>query len=183
MAKKIMAMFTAACMVFFGIIGFAGAASTDKAKMHKVMDKQYKTAHYDYKKGTLDLQHVKTFNLDKPIKVKKNGKDVEVNKVIAAVATFKTVRDYIFYKDWKEFVFYAPKIDQVLTLGDVNNVGVLKDYQNKYNSKVSLELGPILGILALIIIIPAIFIFIWYKYRYSVLGYKLDNNLIDDPNK
>lgn len=183
MAKKLIATFSVTFMILFGVLGFADAATVNKGKMHDIMQDQYKTAHYDFKAGTLELQHVKSFNLDEPITVKKGGKDVKVDKVTAAVASFKTVRDNIFYKDWKEYVFYAPEIDQVLTLGDVNKTKTLKDYQAKYVSSVTLELGPISWILALIIIVPAIFIFIWYKYKYTVLGYKLKNNLVDDPDR
>ncbi len=180
MRKTLTVMFAAVLMFLMGALGLAQASAAGNSQMADALSNNYKSAHYDYKEGSFKLQHVKTFQLSDPIKVKKDGKDVEVTKVTAAVATFKTVRDYIFYKDWKEFAFYAPDIDQVLTLGDVSKVKALQDYQKKYQSSVSLELGPILLLMAFLFIIPIIVLIIWSKTRYSVMGYKVENNLLDD---
>lgn len=180
MVKTLTWMFALAVLFLAGLPGLTQADAKAPKQMMSALQTQYKAAHYDYKDGSLIFQHVKTFQLSTPITVQKNGKKVQVNQVTASVASYKTVRDYIFYKDWNEFAFYAPQINQVLTLGDVSNVKPLQDYQNKYKSSVSLELGPILLIMALLLIVPFIVLIMWSKTKYSVMGYKIENNLLDE---
>ncbi|MFC7393588.1 hypothetical protein [Scopulibacillus cellulosilyticus] len=179
MVKKLFVTFSAVMMVFFSAFGFVEARTVTSGKMYNEINKQNKTGHYDYKNGSLQLQHVEQINLSKPVKVDKAGKKVKITKLTAAVASYKTVRDKIFYKDWNDYVYYAPEINQVLTPGDVNSIPAVKDFQKKYTSSVTLELGPILGLLALLIIVPIIFLIIWNKKKFSTLEYKIYNGLVD----
>jgi hypothetical protein len=182
MVKKFFTGLAAMAVAFFFTFSFSHA-ETVTSKMYDAFNKKYSDENYDFKKGSLDFDHVQTFDLSEPIKVKKGDKEYTISKVTAATASFKTVRDYIFYKDWNEYAYYAPDENLILTEGDVMNIKQVQDFQNQYTSKVSLELGPIVLMMLLILVVPFIFGFIWLKYKYNTLEFKLKNNLMEPGNK
>ncbi|WEG13860.1 hypothetical protein PU629_05700 [Pullulanibacillus sp. KACC 23026] len=183
MVKKITALLSAVAIAFFFVFGVSHAETVTSGKMFKTFNSQYKQANYDYKSGSLKLEDAKTFKLDKPIKVKNGNDEVQVTTVQAAVAHFKTMRDGIFFKDWKDYAYYAPDAGVVLTEGDVMNIPAIKAYEKAHSTSVRLELGPISGFLALIIIVPIIAAFVLSRRGYSSLEFKLNNNLIEPAKK
>ncbi|MFC4618300.1 hypothetical protein ACFO4N_06095 [Camelliibacillus cellulosilyticus] len=183
MLKKCFAGLAAAAVAFFFTFNFSHAENVGHGKMYDTFLKKYKEENYDFKKGSLKLEHVQTINLDNPITVKVGTKDEQITQIQVAIGHFKTVRDGIFYKDWKDYAYYAPEIGQVLTEGDVMNVKAIKDFQNKYSSGVSLQLGAITGLLFLFFIIPLIFAYIWLKFKYNSMDFKLKNGMLQtEPN-
>lgn len=179
MIKKIATALALMAAAFLFTFNFALAKTATDGKMYAAFDKKYNQEYYDYKKGSLKFEHARTIELSTPIKVKKGDKEYQITKVQAAVASFKTVRDYIFLKDWREYAYYAPEIDQILTEADVMNIPAIKEFEHKYSTNVSLELGPIVGMLILIFIVPLIFGFIWLKFKYNTLDFKLKNGLLE----
>lgn len=178
MFKKVFAILFSSMLAFIGFVGFAHAATpqvTDKMTKHYL--DQFKSDHYDYAKGSLKFTNVEQINLNKPIEIKQGDNTIEVTKVTAAVATFKTVRDKIFFKDWKQTVFYSTDQNIALTTGDTLGVKQLQKYSDQNPSGVSMELWAIGTLLLLVFVIPAAFVFIWSKYQYSTLGFKIKNKL------
>ncbi|MGV3489000.1 MAG: hypothetical protein ACO1OC_10490 [Tuberibacillus sp.] len=172
MIKKLLASFAALSVAFFFTFSFSHA-ETASSKMEKAFEKQYKEENYDFKNGSLELNHVQTINLDKPIKVKKNNKTYKISKITVATASFKTERDYIFFKDWNEYAYFAPDENLILTEGDVMKINQVKEFQKKYDSKVTLELGPIMIFMILIVVIPFAFGLYWKKKKYNSLDFKI----------
>lgn len=185
MVKKIIALLSALAFTFFFMFSFSHAADTlTSGKMFDTFHNKYKQANYDYKSDSLKLENYQTFTLSKPITVKKGTSSIKVNKIEAAVAHFKTIRDGIFLKDWKDYAYYAPQADVVLTEGDVMSIKSINNYESQHPTSVKLELGPIVGLLLLVILIPLLVGFFWSKARYSSLEFKLKNNLMEpDPKK
>jgi len=171
--KKILAGLTLLSAAFFFTFGISHAETVTSGDMYKAFEKQYKTANYDFKDGSLELHHVKTINLDQPIKVKKDNKEYTISKITVAVASYKTVRDYIFLKDWNEYAYYAPEEGLILTEGDVMNITRVQDFQHQYDSFVRLELGPIVLLMLLVIIVPVSFGWYWKKKKYNTLDFRL----------
>jgi len=179
MVKKILASLAALSVAFFFTFSFSHAETLTSGKMFKAFEKQYKEENYDYKDGSLQLNHVKTINLSEPIKVKKNDKEYTISKITVAIASFKTVRDYIFFKDWNEYAYFAPDEGLILTEGDVMKLTPIQDFQHQYTSNVTLELGPISILMLLVVVIPFIFGLYWKKKKYNSLDFKLKNGLLE----
>lgn len=177
MLKKFFASGFAIMLILMCFSGLASAKTLASSEMVKTYQKQFSQGHYDYAKGSFKLSHAEDITLSKPISVKQGDSNVQVTHVIAAYATFKTVRDHIFYKDWKQTVFYAPDQQIALSIGQTNNVKELKKYDNQYPSGVSMELWSIGSLLLLLLLIPALFVFVWSKYQYSTLEFKIKNKL------
>jgi len=169
LVKKILASLAALSVAFFFTFSFSHAES----KMYNAFEKQYKEENYDFKDGSLKLSHTQTINLDQPIKVKKNNKKYTISKINVAVASFKTVRDYIFFKDWNEYAYYAPDEGLILTEGDVMKIKQVQDFQHQYTSNVTLELGPMAILMLLIVVIPFLFGLYWKKKKYNTLDFRL----------
>ena len=184
MVKKMLTLFSAVAFAFFFTFSVSHAETATSGKMFDNFNKKYKQENYDYKAGSFQLEDVQTFNLDQPITVKNGNDQVQITKVQAAVAHFQTSRDGIFLKDWKDYAYYAPEANLILTEGDVMNVKQIKAYENQHTTSVKLELGPIVGFMLLIIIIPLLLAYLWTKFGYSTLEFKLKNNLMDpEPKK
>lgn len=183
MVKKIVASLSAVAFAFFVMFGVSHAETLTSGNMFDTFQKKYKQDNYDYQSGSLSLQDYQTFQLSQPITVKKGTKKVQVSIIRGAVAHFKTVRDGIFFKDWKEYAYYAPKADAILTEGDVMTIKAVQTYESKHPTSVKLELGPIVGFMLLIIIIPIAVAFFWSKTRYSTLEFRLKNNLLEPDSK
>ncbi|GGH89152.1 hypothetical protein JOD43_004492 [Pullulanibacillus pueri] len=183
MLKKCLALLSALSVVLLFVMGTSYAKTVTSGDMFKAFQKQYSDENYDYKKGSLKITDVQTINLNQPITVKNGDKEVTVNQVQIGVAHFKTVRDYIFFKDWKEYAYYAPEQNLILTEGDVTGVSQIKDFEKQHESKVSLELGPIVGLCLLVIIIPLLFAYIWLRFKYNSLDFKLQNGMLEENNR
>ncbi len=179
MLRKSLATLSAVALAFFFLFSVSEAATLTTGKMFDTFLNKYKTENYDFKPGSFSLQDAQTFTLDKPITIKKGTDQVQVTKIQAAIAHFKTVRDGIFFKDWIDYAYYSPETDTVLTEGDVMNIQAIKQYEAAHHTSVKLELGPIVGLLLLLFIVPMIFGLIWSRTRYSSLEFKLKNNLLD----
>lgn len=174
--KKIMAVGLAFIFMFFSLIGasMVSAAADVSPDMKKAVEKNLSQEHYDYDKGSLALEHVKTVNLDQPI-----GENISTVKM--AVAEYNTVRDSIFYSSHKQIVYYAPgENGKVLKLADVSDLGPAQQYKEQYKdiTGTKMHLSVILPLCVLILLVPGFFAFIWAKQQYSVLKYKLKNNLL-----
>lgn len=184
MVKKMLTLFSVVAFAFFYTFSVSHAETVTSGKMYDSFNKKYKQENYDYKAGSLQLQDVQTFNLDQPITVKNGNDQVQVTKVQAAVAHFQTSRDGIFLKDWNDYAYYAPEANLILTEGDVMNVKQIKTFESQHASSVKLELGPIIGFMLLIIIIPLLLAYLWQRYGYSTLEFKLKNHLLEpDPKR
>lgn len=171
MKQSIAAMMAVFVMVF----AFAGlvSAQTTSGKMYKAVEEQVSGDHYDYDKGSLTLNHVKTVHLDQPVD--------KVNTVQMAVAEYKTVRDNIFFTSHKETVAFDPDHNQILQDKTTAKIDAVKSYENQYGSESSHQgVWKIVVFMLLILVIPGLFAFVWAKRQHSVLSYKLENDLFDD---
>ncbi|WP_085523069.1 hypothetical protein [Tuberibacillus sp. Marseille-P3662] len=182
--KKYLAGLFAAFLVFFGSYQFSNAETVTDGKMYETFKEHTSNEHYDFKEGSFKLTNVKTYNLSEPLTVKQGEKKVKINQVKAAVAKFKTVRDYIFFKNYSEHVYFAPNQEMTLKEADLKKheqmKGHVQEFKNAHPVNISLSYGPIIGVMALIIIVPLIFLFIWHKYKYSTMRFKRENNLAGD---
>lgn len=173
MVKKIFASLAAMAVAFFFTFSFSHAETQTSGKMYDAFNKKYSEENYDFKNGSFQLNDVQTFNLDEPIKVKKGDQEYTIDKVQAGMASFKTVRDSIFYKDWNDYAYYAPDQGLILTEGDVMNVKQIKNFEDHHTASVTLELGPIVLLMLLLFAVPFIFGFIWLKTQYNTSEFRL----------
>ncbi|HSU80708.1 MAG TPA: hypothetical protein VLK78_09835 [Candidatus Angelobacter sp.] len=184
MARKMLTLFSIVAFAFFYTFSVSHAETVTSGKMFDSFNKKYKQENYDYKNGSFQLEDVQTFNLDQPITVKNGNDQVQVTKVQAGIAHFQTSRDGIFKKDWIDYAYYAPEANLILTEGDVMNVKQIKTYEKQHTTSVKLELGPIVGFMLLLVIIPLLLAYFWTKFGYSTLEFRLKNNLLDpDPKR
>lgn len=184
MAKKWFTAVVAFMMIFSGLFATASAETDTQSKMYETFKERISNEHYDFKKGSLKLTDVKTFNLNEPITIKKGDKSVKVTTVKAAVAKYQTVRDVIYVKDFKKPVFYAPKQDMVLKDNKVKKVGAIKSYIKQHPAHASMQLGAIAAVLlVLLIVVPGIFLFIWHKFKHSTMEYQMNHKLTDSHPK
>ncbi|HET7656825.1 MAG TPA: hypothetical protein VFK37_00905 [Bacillales bacterium] len=167
--------FAALMAMFVVIFAFIGTASADTAPsdMQKAVNKQLKQGHYDYDAGTLQLTHVKTVHLQKPVD--------KVSTVVMAIAQYKTVRDQIFFTTHSDAVYYDPDHNKMVPIQTVSKIDAVKKYQDQYKSMLgeNVQVTNILILLFFILLIPAYLAFIAVKRKHSVLSYKLENNLFD----
>lgn len=160
--------------VFVMLFSFAGlvSAQTSSGKMYKAVEEKVSGDHYDYDKGTLSLNHVKTVHLDQPVD--------KVNTVQMAVAEYKTVRDHIFFTSHKETVAYDPDHNQILQDKTTARIDAVKSYEHQYGDEASHQgMWDIIIFMLLILLIPGLIAFVWAKRQHSVLSYKLENDLFD----
>lgn len=170
--KKAIAGMMAAVVMFFCMIGVAGAAETS-GKMYKAVDEQTNDQNYDYDKGSLKLTHVKTANLSKSLD--------NVSKLKMAVAEYKTVRQSIFFTTHKDVVYYDPDAGEVVPESTAAQAKEAKAYSDKYSDVTgeNMHISIIMGLLFLLLLVPAFFIYIWTKRQHTVLTYQLENNLLE----
>jgi hypothetical protein len=175
--KKILAVMSAFMVMFFSLIGTGTvlAETVTSGDTYDAIEKSLAGEHYDYKEGSLELKDPKTITLDEPVAE-------DVTKVTVALADYNTVRDNIFYFTQKEVVFYAPEKGETLTLADVSKAEAVQQYKSQFDGVTGTQMhyGAILGLCALILIVPGFFAFFWTKQQHSVLKYKLKNNLFNN---
>ncbi|HEX7065818.1 MAG TPA: hypothetical protein VF199_12180 [Bacillales bacterium] len=174
--KKSFAATTAVLVMLFALIGTAGAEETS-GDMYKAVNKEVANLHYDYDQGSLTLKHVKTVNLDKPVK--------DISTLKMAVAHFQTVRDEIFFTSHTEVIYYNPEAGEIVPAKTAVKIKPAVDYKAQYEDEIgeNVQVANVLILLFLILLIPAYFAFVWAKRRHSVLSYKLENNLMDGVGK
>ncbi|GGE55197.1 hypothetical protein GCM10011391_37770 [Pullulanibacillus camelliae] len=183
MLKKIITALSSLAFIFFLTSGLSHAETLTQGKMFDAFQKQYKDANYDYKNGSLEINDVQTVNLDQPAKVKSGDKEVQINTIQMGMAHFKTVRDSIFFKDYNDYAYYSPENNLILTEADVGSLPQIKSFEKQHTSSVTLELGPIVGLCLLIVIVPLIFAYIWLRFKYNSLDFKLKNGQLGDGAK
>ncbi|HET7579878.1 MAG TPA: hypothetical protein VFK33_11415 [Bacillales bacterium] len=170
--------FTGLLAVFVMLFAFIGTVSAAEAtvpkKMYKAVNKTLKEAHYDYDNGSLTLKHVKRAQLNKPVE--------NMSTLIMAVAQYNTVRDNIFYTTHRDIVYYSPDTGKVVPPEVAGKTDVAVNYGAQYENVTgeSVHVLNVLILLFLVLLIPAIFIYIWAKRQHSVISYKLDNDLFDE---
>ena len=183
MLKKCFAMVSALSVVFLLVLSTSYAQTLTSGDMYKAFNKQYSDENYDFKDKSLKLTDVETLNLSEPVTIKRDDKDITINQIQVGIAHFKTVRDYIFYKNWSEYAYYSPEQKMILTEGDVGTVPQIKDFEKQHEVTVTLALGPIVGLCLLIIIVPLIFAYLWLKFKYNSLDFKLANKLMEPDRR
>ena len=180
---KVITALSALAFIFFLTSGLSHAQTLTQGKMFDAFQKQYKDVNYDYKNGSLEIDDVQTIHLDQPVKVQSGDKEMQIDTIQRGLAHFKTVRDSIFFKDYRDYAYYSPKNNLILTEADVGSLPQIKSFEKQHTSSVTLELGPIVGLCLLLIIAPLIFAYIWLKFKYNSLDFKLKNGLLDDEVK
>lgn len=177
MKKTAATMIAAFAMMMFCL--FPTAASAEDQDMYHAIDKKLADEHYDYDEGSLALQKVETANLDQPVE--------GISTLKMAVADYQTVRDNVFYKSHKDVVFYSPDTGDVVPTEKAGQIDAALAYQDAHQDETgsNVKVTAVLLFLSLILIVPGLIAFIWAKRHFSVLTYKLENNLLEGvgPNK
>lgn len=170
--KKSFAALIAMFVVFFACIGTVSAESAP-SKMYQAVNKQLKQGHYDYDNGSLKLTHVKTIHLQKPVN--------KVKTLTLGIANYKTVRDNIFFANHHDAVYFDPHSNQMVSIQTALKINAVGKYQNQYKNIIGehVQISIIFLLLFFVLLVPAYFAYVWAKRRYSVLTYKLKNNLFD----
>lgn len=170
--KKAIAAIMTAFMMFFCFIGVAGAATTS-GKLHDTIDKQFDSQNYDYDKGSLVLKDVKSVHLKKKVD--------DLTELKMAVAQYDTVRQDIFFTTHTEVVYVNPSSGEVVPPATAEKADEAKAYKDNYKDITGdyMHLGVILSLLALLLLVPAYFAYIWAGRQHSALNYQLKNNLLD----
>src|SRR5699024_5019029 len=106
----------------------------------------------------------------------------DASKLKMAIADYNTVRQGIFKITHKEAVYYDPDEGDVVPSSKAVQASEAKAFKDKYESKQTdhINLGPILGLMALLLLVPAYIIFVWARRHHSVLSYQIENNLLED---
>lgn len=169
--KRIITLITAIAIVM-SISSFAFAAgevNADEMKTH--VQEHLKKEHYDFKDGSLELKDEQVIQVNDP--------DGKVSEVWAAHATYNTVRDNIFYFDHTDVVYYDANNQKVLSAIDAAKFANLGKYKDQYEGELGMKMSfaAILPLLALLLIIPALIIYVWGKQVYSTTKFKVKNNL------
>lgn len=142
-------------------IGQSVLAAVDTSEMTKALNEELPTTHYDYKKGSVEIEDPKTFTNEKG------------EEVIGGIAVIKTVRDGIFITIKREIHFFNADSGKLLTNADAAKVDGVKEYidsnSDNLHQKVVYWL-PVL-LMLLIIAVPAIVLYIVVPRLYSTSEY------------
>ncbi|KSU83608.1 hypothetical protein QUF79_19100 [Fictibacillus enclensis] len=170
MKKKIFALFSVFTLVFsFASIASAAGAT---AEMKAAIEKGLKDAHYDYKKGSIEISDVQT--------VPNEDKKLNTSEIVVGMGSYKTKRDNIFSFTHKEIVFYNPKDNKMLTEQEVAKAGPeLQKYKKDHESETGTKMDyvVVLLLLALVLLVPLYLLTIWEKGQYLTTKFKIKNNL------
>jgi hypothetical protein len=168
--KRLLAGIVAFAIVISGS-SFAFASEVNDSVLKTHAEKHLNEAHYDYKNGSLEVGNVEPITVNDP--------DGKISDVWAAHVSYQTYRDNIFYFDHTEVVYYDVNNEQILSAMDAAKFQPLVDFKEQYKGELGkkMNLGAILGLLALILIIPGLLMFVWGKQVYSTSKFKVNNNL------
>jgi len=136
-------------------------AAVDTSDMKKALDEELQGSHYDYKKGSVELEDAKTFTGE------------EGNEIIGAIAELDTVRDGIFITVKREIHFYDATKGEMLSNNDVAQVEGVKEYidANANNLKQKVVYWLPMLLMLLIIAIPAVILYVVVPRLYSTTEY------------
>lgn len=142
-------------------IGQSVFAAIDTSAMKKALDEELKSSHYDYKKGSVEIEDPKTFT------------DEKGEEVIGGIAVIKTVRDGIFITIKREIHFYNTKSGEMLTNADAAKVDGVKEYIDKNSDNLHQKVVYWLPVLLMLLLIgiPAIVLYIVVPRLYSTSEY------------
>lgn len=142
-------------------IGQSVFAAIDTSSMQKALDEDLKSTHYDYKKGSVEIEDPKTFTGEKG------------EQIIGGIAVIETVRDGIFITIKREIHFYNADSGKLLTSADAAKVKGVKEYidsnSDNLHQKVVYWLPMLL--MLLIIAVPAIMLYVVVPRLYSTSEY------------
>ncbi|WP_214846907.1 hypothetical protein [Exiguobacterium sp. s193] len=142
-------------------IGQSVFAAIDTSAMEKALDEELKSSHYDYKKGSVEIEDPKTFTGEKG------------EEIIGGIAVIETVRDGIFITIKREIHFYNTESKEMLTNADAAKVDGVKEYIDKNSNNLHQKVVywlPVL-LMLLLIAVPAIVLYIVVPRLYSTSEY------------
>lgn len=159
MWKKSLAFVTA---LFFALsIGQSVFAAIDTSAMEKALDEDLKSTHYDYKKGSVEIEDPKTFTGEKG------------EQVIGGIAVLETVRDGIFITIKREIHFFNADSGKLLTNADAAKIDGVKGYidSNSDNLKQKVVYWLPMLLMILLIAVPAVILYVVVPRLYSTTEY------------
>lgn len=159
MWKKSLAFVTA---LFFALsIGQSVFAAIDTSAMEKALDEDLKSTHYDYKKGSVEVEDPKTFTGEKG------------EQVIGGIAVLETVRDGIFITIKREIHFFNADSGKLLTSADAAKIDGVKGYidSNSDNLKQKVVYWLPMLLMILLIAVPAVILYVVVPRLYSTTEY------------
>ncbi|OAN14718.1 hypothetical protein [Exiguobacterium undae] len=159
MWKKSLAFVTA---LFFALsIGQSVFAAIDTSAMEKALDEDLKSTHYDYKKGSVEVEDPKTFTGEKG------------EQVIGGIAVLETVRDGIFITIKREIHFFNADSGKLLTNADAAKIDGVKGYidSNSDNLKQKVVYWLPMLLMILLIAVPAVILYVVVPRLYSTTEY------------
>ncbi|ASI36102.1 MULTISPECIES: hypothetical protein [Exiguobacterium] len=142
-------------------IGQSVFAAIDTSAMEKALDEELKSSHYDYKKGSVEIEDPKTFTGEKG------------EEIIGGIAVIETVRDGIFITIKREIHFYNTESKEMLTNADAAKVDGVKEYIDKNSNNLQQKVVYWLPMLLMILLIavPAIVLYVVVPRLYSTSEY------------
>ncbi|WP_270179624.1 hypothetical protein [Alkalihalobacillus sp. CinArs1] len=173
MMKKGIFALILALLVAFPFAGTAVHAEADVSdEVKKGVASYIGEEHYDYDKGSLSIEESESFEVS-------SSADKEFSQVTMMVVEFQTVRDNIFFEDHKQVIFYDADANAVLPDTKVLDLDQAKEFKDSHAEETGshLHMGVVLFLHFLMIIVPAIIIYVFIKGWYTTLGFKLKNNV------
>jgi hypothetical protein len=157
--------------VLFSVASVVSAAEVNNDELNTAVNESLKEEHYDYKDGSLEIKDAEVFTVEDP-----EGK---ISEVWAGVAEYDTVRDNIFYFSHTDVVFYDINGEKMLTATQAGNFDSLLQFKEQYKDETgkTMHLTAILLLLALILVVPAFYMFVWDKQIYSTTRFTDKGNL------